>query len=560
VDIEVVSNRLFISGSGIEFLKTKAQIAMRINPELLISEGRGRFSLPTEVISSVSDLLPIENKLSPEIALFDKVDQGHREARKRAIEIIAEGDEGSLCQPWPEVLDHLQAVAVNVMTLDGLKGLCVFDEQGSGKSVMAIAAFDVLHERSVVDSMMIICPKSMLSEWMQEIRKFAPGKYSVAVIEGHSDERYVKARKRADIQILNYEIAGDLLTVLRGNIIDRQVLLTVDESFYVKNANAIRSAVIRKIRRECARGFVLCGTPAPNDAIDLVHQFDVADDGYAFGGYKDRKDSKKNRAEIEQIMSDRGCYIRRLKNEILPDLPDKLFEVVSVTMTGRQLDLYQEARTSAILWLKSMDNKTFRKNLSGYFSRRHTLLQICACPVGVDPLFTGISAKVSALDGLLSELLRDELQKVVLWSYYTSSIDELVNRYPQYGVVRADGKTAGEQRRTAIRLFQEDLDTRLFVGNPAAAGAGITLHSSSTAIYYSYPGQAAQYLQSLDRIHRRGQKAELVEYYLMICSNTIEEAEVRRLREKELSQHELLQDKIAWPSSIDDALMELDGA
>ena len=97
----------------------------------------------------------------------------------------------------------------------------------------------------------------------------------------------------------------------------------------------------------------------------------------------------------------------------------------------------------------------------------------------------------------------------------------------------------------------------LFIGNPSAAGAGITLHSSYDAVYVSYSNQAAHYLQSLDRIHRRGQKAKIVNYYLLICEGTIEENEIARLRSKELQQHSLLGDHIVWPSSLDEAISEL---
>jgi SNF2 family DNA or RNA helicase len=100
----------------------------------------------------------------------------------------------------------------------------------------------------------------------------------------------------------------------------------------------------------------------------------------------------------------------------------------------------------------------------------------------------------------------------------------------------------------------------LFVGNPAAAGAGITLHASYDAVYISYSNQAAHYLQSLDRIHRRGQVSEEVNYYLLVCEGTIEESEVKRLRGKEIKQHELLGDVVKWPTSLDEALSELNNA
>ena len=98
----------------------------------------------------------------------------------------------------------------------------------------------------------------------------------------------------------------------------------------------------------------------------------------------------------------------------------------------------------------------------------------------------------------------------MVWSFYRSSLDRIAQRYSSYGVARIDGSvTSSADRRDAVKSFQEDDETMLFLGNPAAAGAGLTLHRSRVAIYESLSNQAAHYLQSLDRIHRRGQNREV---------------------------------------------------
>ena len=110
----------------------------------------------------------------------------------------------------------------------------------------------------------------------------------------------------------------------------------------------------------------------------------------------------------------------------------------------------------------------------------------------------------------------------MIWSFYTKSINALCQRYAQYGVLRYDGQVADvAERRESVRRFQEDQQRQLFVANPAAAGAGITLHSARFAIYESFSNQAAHYLQSLDRIHRRGQTRD-VEYLILLCDGTLE--------------------------------------
>jgi hypothetical protein len=129
-----------------------------------------------------------------------------------------------------------------------------------------------------------------------------------------------------------------------------------------------------------------------------------------------------------------------------------------------------------------------------FLARRSAMLQLCSNPAAVVGGYTETPAKFEALDSLLTELIRDHGEKIVLWSFYTKTIDALMVRYGQYQPVRYDGQVADlSHRRAAVKNFQEDDETILFIGNPAAAGAGLTLHRSRTAIYESFSNQAAHY-------------------------------------------------------------------
>jgi len=97
------------------------------------------------------------------------------------------------------------------------------------------------------------------------------------------------------------------------------------------------------------------------------------------------------------------------------------------------------------------------------------------------------------------------------------------------------------ERRDAVRRFQDDDETMVFLGNPAAAGAGLTLHRSALAIYESFSNQAAHFMQSLDRIHRRGQARD-VEYIVLLCDGSVEEQEYDRILRKVDQQADLLGD------------------
>jgi SNF2 family DNA or RNA helicase len=545
---------LIIVAEGLEFLRLKASIISRLGE--LPRFTKNTIRLPLNTVQLVSDLLQEKLQTCPEITDKLNLFHTHELARETALRIVENGETTLDDKSWEAVLDPAQATAVRAMIVEGILGLCLFDEQGSGKTVMTIAAFDILKQRGDIDAMIVLCPKSMLSEWPKDISRFLESKYQVVVADGSSKDKYNLSVKKFDVLISNYEGLTPMLVNLMGAAKNTKYLLVVDESFYLKNGDSVRSDSARKLRGVSKTCFVLCGTPAPNSAYDLINQFDLADQGFTFAGFKKTNNLLEDSERIEQIVINRGLFIRRLKPQILDHVPDKNFHILRVPLTGKQALMYERARKELELELRTFNNETFRKKLITYFQRRAALLQICTCPQVIDPILTEIPVKYLVLDKLIEELI-GKGRKIVVWSFFRQSIDALMSRYAKYNPVRVDGSVPSSLRQDAVRSFQEDPKTMLFVGNPAAAGAGITLHSAYDAIYVSYSNQAAHYLQSLDRIHRRGQKSDEVNYYLVACEGTIEETEIIRLRGKEVRQHQLLGDQIQWPCSLDEALAEL---
>ena len=542
-----------IECAGLELLKLKAKLAQRISSQL--TSGKDFITFPLSALPIVADLIGhaetdggVENALER----FKR----HEAARIRALEIIELNEQPALSGNWNNVLEPAQASAVGAMTVPGLLGLCLFDEQGSGKTVMTIAAFDELRGLGEIDAMIVVCPKSMVSEWPKDIANFLGPECRVEMAEGDQKQKYETAQRKFDVLVTNYEGVAPMLVNLMASASTRRFLLVVDESYYLKNGESYRSEIVDKLRSECQKCFVLCGTPAPNSAYDLMNQFDLADLGYTFGGFKKSNNPAEDWGKIASLIDTKGVFIRRLKPDILQHVPEKNFHVVSVELEGKQALMYEKAKSALELELRSLNNESFKKNLMTYFQKRAALLQICSCPSSIDPTASEVPVKYTVLDEILEKLI-SQGRKVVIWSFYKKSLEEIMARYSRYHPVKVDGSVPSAVRRDAVLSFQEDPSTMLFVGNPAAAGAGITLHAAYDAVYISYSNQAAHYLQSLDRIHRRGQVADVVNYYLLICKDTIEETEVVRLRGKEVRQHDLLGDHITWPTSLDDALGEL---
>lgn len=472
-------------------------------------------------------------------------------ARRRLGDIVSGGASAARAliadSALVEQLDDHQAL--NVAALAALPGWggCIFDEQGTGKTITMIATFDLLAERGQTDTLLVVAPKSMVAEWKREFERFTGDLYRVSVADG---DRSTKARAlfaRADVVVANYET----LVALEDEIVRlarrTRLTLAVDESFNVKNRDARRTAAALRIREWCTHAFVLCGTPAPNAAADVIAQFDLVDFGYTFAGLHLDKNRDLAREQVRTRLHDRGVFVRNLKSRVLPDLPPRTFTEVQVELGPQQHAAYESALNNLIIDLRRADDESYARQIQSFLERRATLLRICADPSPIVAGYDELPTKIAALDSLLNDLVAQRGEKVIIWSFYRSSLERIAGRFEHYGLVRVDGSVLeAAQRREAIRRFQEDDDVRVFLGNPAAAGAGLTLHAARYAIYESLSNQAAHYLQSLDRIHRRGQTRD-VHYVTLLATGTIEETEYARLRAKADAQAELLGDPLETP-------------
>lgn len=466
--------------------------------------------------------------------------------RGRAAGAVAAGAEAARAllggHPWAAGLDDHQLINVAALTVEGGWGGCVFDEQGTGKTPTTIATFDRLHALNLVDVMVVVAPKSMVGEWPGEVRKFSEGLYRAEVITGSRQQKAAAIESGADVLVCNYETVASMLPNLALLAERARILLAVDESFFVKNPDSARTAAVRDLRELCTHAVVLCGTPAPNSPADLVAQFDLVDFGHTFAGVRLDKDRDIAAGQVRSVLDNRGFYLRSLKQIVLPHLPSRTFSEVPVDMQPEQAAAYAAALNDLILDLRDATDADYQRRINSFLERRAALLRICADPSALIPGYAEVPAKTKALDAVVDDLVaRDE--KMVIWSFYRASLDRLAQRYAHHGLVRIDGSVADlATRREAVRSFQEDAGTRIFLGNPAAAGAGLTLHAARFAIYESLSNQAAHFLQSLDRIHRRGQQRE-VEYITLLCTGTIEEPEYASLLQKADRQADLLGDQ-----------------
>lgn len=455
-------------------------------------------------------------------------------------------------------LDSHQVEAVAAVSVSSLQGMAIFDEQGTGKTVMALCGFDRLRQKELIDRLLIVAPKSVLGSWKNDAEMLFGNSYSFQTVAGSAKKRRKQLLSKHDILVIGYETALNEQSLLKVLLLSgkNRYLLVVDESYYVKNPDAKRTRLISEIRAYCERAIVLCGTPAPNSPRDLVQQINITDEGLAFEHRDIPKDKQEAHSIVENALHN-AIYLRRLKHDVFPDISKKEIERLTFDLQPVQRSLYDQVLDETVFAIRNIDDAQFARQLTSFLARRVTLLQICSHPGAVDPLYEETPVKHLVLDRLLEELVEKQEKKVVIWSYFRHSLQALTTRYAHYGVVRIDGSVTGvEDRVEAIRRFQQDYRTKIFIGNAAAAGAGITLTAAHHAIYESFSNQAAHYMQSVDRIHRRGQEHD-VTYHVLLAHDTVEEREFDRILEKERTGRDLLGDIYEEPMTRERFLAEL---
>jgi len=566
VRVSEASDAIFVTPrDGKEGGRVHTELLRLFGPEAGLRRTAHGIRVPSACLARLTDTDCLELRWNDEAHRFlanrDYVARHFDEQWRRLKELKTRGElarDAIADSSGLGTLDPHQIVNVAAMTAAGGFGLCVFDEQGAGKTVTAIYAFDLLVARDEADLMLIVAPKSMVPEWASDFARFRGDLYRVALVTGSAREKRAALRSGSDVFVTNFETAvslePELRTLLRGR--GRRAILTVDESFFVKSLDAQRTRALMRLREWCGRAFVLCGTPAPNSAHDLVQQFNLVDMGHAFNGVDVPSDRHAAVAVVQQAIESGGLYIRHLKSDVLPGLPIKRFQRVYVPLQPVQGRAYKKALTTLIRDAESVSDVEFRRQIANFLARRAALLQLCSAPSAVLHDYRETPAKLLALDSILAELVEKRNEKVVVWSFFTASVDAIASRYRRYKALRYDGTVPDAKfRREVVRSFQEDDEAMVLVANPAAAGAGLTLHRARYAVYESLSNQAAHYLQSLDRIHRRGQ-TRTVEYIVLLGYRTIELQEYDRLLSKQANAGRLLHDASELASNRETFLAE----
>ncbi len=418
---------------------------------------------------------------------------------------------------------------LRTLDLFGFGGILA-DDMGLGKSVQVISVlYDEAQKRQEAVSL-IVCPASLVYNWECEFRKFAPS-LRVLLVTGTAAEREEKLRNAADFDVLvtSYDLLKrDLL--LYENMRFRFEI--IDEAQYIKNPSTQSARAVKAVRAQTR--FALTGTPVENRLSELWSIFDFLMPGflYSYRRFRERfespivRDGDEDAVGMLRRMT--GPFIlRRLKREVLRELPEKLETVVYSQMEGRQKELY----AARALQLKETLEGQGEENRIQILAALTRLRQICCDPRLVYEDYDGGSAKLETC----MELIRSGVESgysILLFSQFTSMLELLRRRLEETGIgcLVLVGETPKEERQRRVSAFQRG-EAPVFLISLKAGGTGLNLTKADMVIHYDPWWNVAAQNQAADRAHRIGQE-KTVTVVQLITRGTIEENILRLQRAK----------------------------
>ncbi|MDI9470898.1 MAG: DEAD/DEAH box helicase [Bacillota bacterium] len=394
------------------------------------------------------------------------------------------------------------------------------DEMGLGKTLQLLVA--LARRRAETGGgrpVLLLCPKSLIHNWLRESRRFVP-ELATLTVTGPPQLREQRWREAAemDLVITSYPI------FLRDELeISKHAwgLLVLDEGQIARNP---RTKLFRALRRfPVPARLILSGTPLENRPQDLWAAFALVLPGWlgSHRAFSERFPTALDAglaARLHQRI--RPFMLRRRKADVLPELPPRLDETIHVELNQEQLQLYERVRERARQQLRQgPEAASLPRRRMLVIEALTRLRQICDHPALLRP-GARASGKLSVCTALVAALVA-EGKKVLIFSQFVRMLDLLAAVCAEHGraCARLDGRTRDRQRQ--IDSFQTDPGIPVFLISLRAGGVGLNLTAAEAVILYDPWWNPAVEEQAADRAHRFGQRNS-VTCYRLICSDTIE--------------------------------------
>ncbi|WP_333652914.1 DEAD/DEAH box helicase [Lacrimispora sp.] len=447
-------------------------------------------------------------------------------------------------------------------TLDSYSfGGILADDMGLGKTIQIIALLLDEAAKEEHTTSLIICPASLVYNWENEFCIYAPS-LKVRTVTGTAQEReaLLAHTEEADVLITSYDLLKRDRDIYKDKTFRFQV---IDEAQYIKNASTQSARAVKSIDAGCR--FALTGTPIENRLSELWSIFDFLMPGFLFSYQRFKKQyespivKEQDVSALEELHRLIGPFLlRRLKRDVLKELPDKMETVIYSAFDKEQQALYGANALRLKEELETMESQTGRDHIQ-ILAELTRLRQICCDPHLCYENYKGDSAKLETC----IDLVRNGVEgghKILLFSQFTSMLEIIEERLKKENIpyYMLTGATPKEERLRMVNSFKND-QVPLFLISLKAGGTGLNLTSADVVIHYDPWWNVAAQNQATDRAHRIGQEKQ-VSVFKLIAKGTIEE-NILKLQEskKDLADQIIAEGTISLSSLTKDDLMELLG-
>ena len=431
-------------------------------------------------------------------------------------------------------------------------GACLADDMGLGKTLQALAV--ILHLTRNGPTL-VVAPTSVCMNWEQEIIRFAPT-LKIHMLSGAGRQAKIKSLGKFDILITSYTLLQQEVELFES--VDWQIIV-LDEAQAIKNAGTKRSRAAMKLKSRFR--LITTGTPIENHLGELWNLFRFINPGL-LGSYKqfntrfgipiEKHHDRDARRQLKKII--RPFMLRRIKSQVLDELPPRTEVTLRVEMKPAEVQFYEALRQQALENIESSGEKSGRH--LQILAEIMKLRRACCNPRLIDPDTKIPSTKMEVFAEVIDELLGSR-HKALVFSQFTGHLALIREYLDAKGIIYKylDGTTPARERQRQVESFQGG-DGDLFLISLKAGGLGLNLTAADYVLHMDPWWNPAVEDQAADRAHRIGQKRP-VTVYRLVTANTIEEKIVRLHQEKRDLANSLLEGTDVSARISADELLEL---
>lgn len=433
-----------------------------------------------------------------------------------------------------------------VKAIRDLEYAAIFHEQGLGKTKIAIDLILYWFEKKLVDTVLFIVKKSLLTNWLRELKKASYIK--PRVLSQDRRKNYYVFNSPARVMIANYEVIKSELARIKLFLKTRDVGAILDESTKIKNPKSMLTKSFFEVGPLFKRRIIMTGTPSDNRPYDIWSQIHFLDQGKSLGCnfdkfrrnvnltthlYKDKKAQINLARTLESIYPKISSFsVRETKKSGIIKLPKKTITSIKTEWEKHQYELYEQVREEerAIVLKNGVPVEDKSEEI---LKRLLRLVQIASNPYLIDSSYSKRPGKFPFLYDLVTKILNKN-EKCIIWSSFVKNVDWLAREFEEFGTCKVHSKLPMQKRDSSIEEFVDETETKILVATPGAAREGLTLTVANNVIFYDRGFGLSDYIQAQARIHRISQQKECYVYNL-IMDKSIDEWTDLLLESKELA-------------------------